>query len=269
MPISEEVPATAEPSVPAAGATASGADLFGEPGSALDALFGEEQFREYDPGVLDPNERPFSGRSAPVEAVPVSRAQKVLLSVAGGLVALLALVALFFVGTRLPAVLKQSPAVATSTGSPTPSAASTTKPVGPVAKGVHPWTALLGGECLDPYSTPWAEKFTVVDCAAPHPAQMVFRGTFDTPADQGYPGVGILQSQISLLCAAPGVIDLAAAAAYSDAQVQGSYAVDDQQWAEGDHDYFCFVSRSSGQPLTGSVALPHAAPATPAATPSP
>ena len=41
-----------------------------------------------------------------------------------------------------------------------------------------------------------------------------------------------------------------------------SYAVTEQEWADGEHDYFCFVSRKSGQPLTGSVALPHT-PATP------
>jgi hypothetical protein len=274
MPVSEQLPTTFDPFAPAAGMPESDSGLLGEPGSALDALFGEEQFREYETGVLDPNERPFAGRSAqaasgaPLEAAPVSGAQKLLISVAGGLVALLALVALFFVGTRLPALLTPSAAV---TPSSTPSATTTTKPVGPVANGVHPWTALLGGECLDPYTGPWADKFTVVDCAKPHPAQMVFRGTFAASTDQGYPGVATLEAQIPLLCAAPGVVNLAAAGAYSDAQVQGSYAVNDQQWAEGEHDYFCFVSRSSGQPLTGSVALPHAqaVPTTPAATPTP
>jgi hypothetical protein len=272
MPVSEPLPATFDPFATAPAAPATDAGLFGEPGSALDALFGEEQFREYETGVLDPNERPFAGRSAraavgsPVEAVPVSRTQRVLLSVAGVLVAVLALVALFFVGTRLPALLKAAPAAATS---PTSSPSSGASPIGPVANGVHPWTALRGGECLDPYTSPWADTFTVVDCATPHPAQMVFRGTFDTPADQGYPGVDALQAQIPALCAAPGIINLAAAGAYADAQVQGSYAVNDQQWAEGEHDYFCFVSRSSGQPLTASVALPHSAPATPSGTPSP
>ena len=234
-----------------------------DPDSAIDALFGETRFREYQPGVLDPNERPFAARvgqaepgspDAPTVRVGVSRAQKVLLSVVGGLVAVLALVALFFVGTRLPALLGPAPAVVISTPSSTPSPTSTAKPVGPVANGVHPWTALLGGECLDPYTNPWAEKFTVVACATPHPAQMVFRGTFDTSTDPTYPGVEKLQAQISLLCAAPGVIDLAAAGAYNDVQVQGSYAVNENEWADGEHDYFCFVSRSSGQPLTGSVA---------------
>ena len=245
-----------------------------EPTSAIDALFGETQFKEYEAGVLDPGESPFVARAVPLEpgspgesAGPagVSRTQKVLLSVVGGLVAVLALIALFFVGTRLPALLGPAPAVSISTPSPTPTPTSTAKLVGPVAAGIHPWTALLGGECLDPYTSPWAEKFTVVDCSQPHPAQLVFRGTFDTATDPSYPGVEKLQAQIGLLCAAPGVINLAAAGAYNDIQVQGSYAVDEAQWAEGEHDYFCFMSRVSRQPLTGSIAVPPAAPAAPAA----
>ena len=257
----EQPPAPATELFPVDPASAAGGD------SAIDALFGETQFREYQPGVLDPNERPFAARAAQAEPgspdVPtartgVSRAQKVLLSVVGGLVAVLALVALFFVGTRLPALLGPAPAVVISSPSSTPSPTSTAKPVGPIANGVHPWTALLGGECLDPYTNPWAETFTVVDCAAPHPAQMVFRGTFDTKTDPAYPGAEKLQAQISLLCAAPGVINLAAAGAYNDAQVQGSYPINEKEWADGEHDYFCFVSRSSGQQLTGSVAVPAA-----------
>lgn len=239
--------------------------------AGLDALFGESQFREYDTGVLSSDESPFAAKPASVEpgaesAAPagISRAQRILISVAGGLLALLALVALFFVGTRLPALFAHKTPVASTSPSASPTPSSTAHAVGPVANGVHAWGDLLGGECLNPFTTPWAEKFTVVDCATPHPAQMVFRGTFDTKADPTFPGADKLQAQISLLCAAPGVINLAAAGAYSDAQVQGSYAVTEQEWADGEHDYFCFVSRKSGQPLTGSVALPHTPP-----TPSP
>lgn len=239
--------------------------------AGLDALFGESQFREYDTGVLSSDESPFAAKPASVEAgsepaapAGISRAQRILISVAGGLLALLALVALFFVGTRLPALFAHQTPVASTSPSASPTPSSTARPVGPVANGVHAWDELLGGECLNPFTNPWAEKFTVVDCATPHPAQMVFRGTFDTKADPTFPGADKLQAQISLLCAAPGVINLAAAGAYSDAQVQGSYAVTEQEWADGQHDYFCFVSRKSGQPLTGSVALPHTPP-----TPSP
>lgn len=237
----------------------------GDPDSALDALFGETQFRQYEAGVLNPDESPFAAKpDEPRVRAGASRSQKILLWVAGSLVAVLALIALFFVGTRLPALFTHQAPVVLSTPSASPTPTSTAKPVGPVPNGVHAWNELLGGECLNPYTNPWAEKFTVVDCATPHPAQMVFRGTFDTKTDPSFPGVDKLQAQISLLCAAPGVINLAAAGAYSDAQIQGSYAVNEEEWAAGEHDYFCFISRKTGQPLTGSVAVAPVAPATPA-----
>jgi hypothetical protein len=134
---------------------------------------------------------------------------------------------------------------------PTPTPAPA---VGPIAAGVHGWDELRGGECLDPYTSPWAETFTVVGCAVAHPAQMVFRGTYDSGTAATFPGAVALQAQISVLCAAPGVLDPAAAGQYADAQVQGAYPVTAAEWASGEHDYFCFLSRSSGQPLTGSVA---------------
>jgi hypothetical protein len=125
---------------------------------------------------------------------------------------------------------------------------------------------LRGGECIDPFTTPFAETFTVVDCGAAHAAQLLRRGSFPgagtpaattatpTPAAEEYPGLAALQSQISLLCGAPGVIDLAAAGAYSDIQFQASYAATAAEWKGGQHDYFCFVNRSSAGPITGSLA---------------
>ena len=102
-----------------------------------------------------------------------------------------------------------------------------------------------------PFTSPWAEKFTVVDCAVPHPAQMVARGVFaETPPAAGdgsapatpsvggeassYPGVDALQAQINLLCTTPGVIDFAAAGAYTDIQIHGSYPATAEQWDDGD-----------------------------------
>ena len=185
----------------------------------------------------------------------VSRTQKTLIAVAGACVAVLALVALFFLGTRLPTLLASSVASPRPTPTRTPTPTPTPTPTaGPAAAGVRGWNELRGGECLNPYTSPWAENFTVVDCAVAHPAQMVFRGTFDPATTPTFPGAAALQAQISLLCAAPGVLDLGAAKQYADAQVQGSYPVTDAEWTAGQHDYFCFISRSSGQPLTGSVA---------------
>lgn len=240
-----------------------------EPPSALDALFSENAFREYQPGP-DPQEAPFARRpskdvvrvagpdgGAPPPPRELGTPQKVLIGVGGGLLAVIALIALFLVGTRLPDVLGPAPAVATPTPTPTPSLIAL--PVGPVEPGVHDWDELAGGECLDPYVDAWQEQYTVVDCADPHAAQMVYRAWFpeslpDSP-DPAFPGAEALQAEIGLLCSAPGVVDLAAAGVYNDAQVQGAYPVTNEEW-KADPSYYCFISRSSGEPMTGSVAAP-------------
>ena len=174
---------------------------------------------------------------------------------AGGIIALLVLAVLFVLGTKIPTATP--PVAATSksaTPVPTPTPTPTPSPTGPAAAGVHQWGDLRGGECVDPYSSPFAQKFTVVDCAAPHPAQMVVRGTFPGVATAVYPGLESLQSQINLLCTAPRVIDLVTAGAYNDIQFQASYAATTDEWMKGQHDYFCFVNRPGGEPITGSVA---------------
>jgi hypothetical protein len=256
-----------------------------EPGSALESLFGDDRFREYEDGLgPDPSNAPFVNRGRSKELVHVpgkgtpppprgfGRPQKILAGVGGGLLAILALIALFLVGTRLPDLLGPAPAVATPTPTPTPTRPAAL-PIGPVLPGSYDWDELLGGECLEPYDAvtgAWGEEYSVVDCARPHGAQMVFRAWFPPlPADPenpdapavwaDYPGAEALQAQISLLCSAPGVVDLAAAGVYSDAQIQGSYPVTAEQW-DADPSYYCFVSRSSAEPLTGSVAIPRVAP---------
>ena len=245
-------------------------------GSSIDALFEATQFREYETGRVATSES--SARPA-VKTSPalLPRQQKVLLWIAGSLAALLVLVGLFFLGTKLPRPSAAPVAAATPTASakPTPSPTPTVLPVGPLAAGSYKWDRLLGGECLSPFTSPWAEKFTVVDCGTPHPAQLVARGVFAetppavtdpaapaTPAVGGpassYPGVDALQAQINLLCTTPSVIDFAAAGAYSNIQVVGSYPASAKQWADGERSYFCFVTRSSGEPITGSLATPKA-----------
>jgi len=249
--------------------------------TALDALFGDDRFREYDSTLgPDPSNAPFANRARAQELVHVpgapvppppqrfGRPQKILAGVGAGLAAIIALIGLFVLGTRLPDLLGPAPAVAPSP-SATPTPTLTALPVGPVGPGVWAWDELLGGECLEPYDAEqgaWAEEYTVVDCAEPHGAQLVSRAWFpplvvdpENPQvgkpDDPFPGLEALQAQMSLLCSAPGVIDYAAAGAYSDAQVQGSYPVTEEQW-EKDPSYYCFVSRSSGEPMTGSVAAP-------------
>ncbi|MDQ1526385.1 MAG: hypothetical protein QOG18_998 [Microbacteriaceae bacterium] len=230
---------------------------------SVDALFG---------GMGVPRD---TGRIRATAVVPASptrdkpaRSQLVLVWVAVALVALLALAVLFFIGTRASQLTGAAPVVVVAPSvstkpSPTPSATPTVQPVGPVAVGTYKWDALRGGECLAPYDSAWAEKFTVVDCATPHPAQMVARGTFPGAdvASAPYPGADALQAQINLLCTAPSVINLGAAGAYNDIQIAGSFPADEKQWTSGARSYYCFVTRSSGQALTTSVAVPPAAPA--------
>src|SRR5690606_3390770 len=149
-------------------------------------------------------------------------------------------------------------ALPSSSPSPTPSPSATALPAGPVEPGVWAWNELLGGECLDDYDDPWADEFTVVDCAEPHPAQLVYRGVFPPSAegvtDDPFPGTEALHGQIPALCSAAGVIDLAAAGQYTDVQINGSYPATAEQWDAGDRSYYCFVTRGSGELLTGTLA---------------
>ena len=187
--------------------------------------------------------------------------------VAGGLVAVLALVALYAIGMKV-ANLAPAPAIAPS-ASPTPSAKPAVRAVGPVAPGDYHWDQLLGGECLTPFESAWQDTYTVVNCTVAHPAQLVFRGTFVDPASATFPGVAELQKRITLLCTPATILNYALAGAVKDIQVRASYAVNESDWDSGNHDYFCFVNRSGGATLTASVAIQQVAvPPTPTAAPT-
>ncbi len=183
--------------------------------------------------------------------------------IAGVLAVLLVLVGLFALGTRIPTLFGASapshPASASRTpsGTPTPTPTPTPtvipKPAAAVGPGQHAWDTLGGGECIQPYTSPWAETFTVVDCTADHSAQMVYTNLLSADPAAPYPGADALAQQINTLCTAGGVIDLNAAAAYPDLQVQGTFPATDEQWKSGQRSYYCFASRSSGQPLSTSV----------------
>jgi hypothetical protein len=242
--------------------------------SALDSLFGDHQFREYaDEPLISPLPPRASselvrveGPRVPAARAPIPKLQKTLMWVAGGLVAALALVALFALGTRISHLFGPAPAVIVA-ASPTPSASPGAIPLGPVAPGDYQWDSLLGGECLEPYESPWQDRYTVVECTALHHAQMVHRGTFDDPADVAYPGADELQKRINLLCTAPTIIDYSVASTAHDIQLAASFAIDADDWDAGNRTYYCFANRSSGEALTASIAVPQVAP--PVATPAP
>ena len=261
-----DLPAVDQPAVDQSGRPAGDAatELMRTPeeGGALDELFGSDE-----PLIPVVPRRAAAGEGgAPPPRAPLTKNQKVLLWIAGSLVALLALVALFFVGTRIPDLLGPAPGAEPSpTPTPTPTPTETERPIGPVPPGDYRWDELWGGECLEPFTNAWQDEFTVVDCGVPHGGQLVARLPFPLPegaTEQGpYPGEEVLAGQIAILCSAPGVIDLSAAGTFTDIQLQGAYAVTEEEWDDGQQDYFCFVSRSSGEPLTRSLAVAPAPPA--------
>ena len=249
-----------------------------EPASPIHALFGENQFRDYESeplvGAIPAELNPFAGAGVtravnPASAypseptapsppsgsqAPFSKNQKLLFWLAGGVIALLVLTVLFVIGTKSSMSPAPVPVSETKSAAPKVSPSPTPTATGQAPVGLRLWSTLRGGECLDPYTNPFELRFTVVDCSVPHSAQMVMRSTFPGAATADYPGLDALQSQINLLCTALGVIDLAKAGAYNDIQFQASYAATTDEWMTGQRDYFCFVNRSGGEPITGSVA---------------
>lgn len=201
------------------------------------------------------------------------RTTAILTWVAAGLLAVILLIGLFVLGTRLPAMFAApvaTPTPATSakpspTPSPTPTSTPTPistptptltpqKPKGTQPPGTYAWDELGGGECLEPYTSPWAEKFAVVDCTKAHSAQLVYSGTLPESASAQYPGADKLGSEATKLCTAGGIINLDAASRYADIQVQPSYPATAETWKSGARSYSCFASRSSGKPMTISIA---------------
>ncbi|GAA1828404.1 hypothetical protein [Agromyces salentinus] len=185
------------------------------------------------------------------------RPVKTLIWIAGGLVAVLVLVGLFFLGSQLmgggsSGGTANLSASESETAEETPSVA----PTAPQPMGVHAWNTLFGGECVDPFTSAWDQEYTVVDCGVAHAAQLVYRGTLPGDEAAPYPGESELATQIGTLCTAAGIVDVAAAGGIPDLQVQGSYPADEAQWAEGERTYYCFVNRAGGEPLTGSLAGP-------------
>jgi Septum formation len=243
--------AVTSPSAPAQNPT--------DPTSAIDSLFGEHKFQDYEEvGVLGAIQVPAAAEVAdePVAREPrepLPKTQKVLLAVAAGLLAALILVGLFFLGQHLGSAASAQP-VTRSTGasSATPTPAGTG---GPAAPGARQWTALQGGECIQPFSSAWALTFTVVACTADHDAEMVFKGSLPDTSDAKYPSAAEFQKEITPLCSAPTAINYGAAASVTDLQVSFSYPPNSADWQKGDRTYYCFVNRVSGGNLPGDLAI--------------
>lgn len=230
--------------------------------TGIDALFRPGQFRDFEPTSVLPLEPRPVGATAIRKAgtrPSLTSGQRSLLWAAGVLVAVLVLLALFSIGRRLPALFAAPPApVETATPTPTPTPEPVDPAAGPVQPGEYAWDELRGGECLEPYESAWQEDYTVVACDGPHAAQLLVRAEFpeDAAPSGAYPGFDELAGRINLLCTDPKAIDYGAAREYDDIVVEGAHAVTPEEWDEGHQDYFCFLRRSSGDPLTGTLAVP-------------
>ena len=137
-------------------------------------------------------------------------------------------------------------AAATPASAPTISFATTT-----ASPGQHPWYELAGGECMTPFSDPWSEDFTVVDCGTAHAAQLTRRGAIEADA---FPGADDAKQLATDRCRSDDALDVSAASAYGDVQVQSVYPPDQASWDRGDRFWSCFVTRSGGGTMTGSLA---------------
>ncbi|TQL46756.1 hypothetical protein FB562_2281 [Homoserinimonas aerilata] len=170
--------------------------------------------------------------------------QKALVVTAGVLLLVIILVGLYAFGAGLAGSQTQKPPAQEPGGEPAPVS-------GPLAPGDHAWNTLQGGECISPFDTVWAESFTVVDCGVEHPAQLVSRGLIGDEVIEYQDAAG-WQALLPNYCN-PSLLDLGVAGQYTDLQFEFSYPGGATEWGNGDRDFFCFVTRSSGESLTGSL----------------
>ena len=223
-----------------------------------------------------------SAATVPISALPVSPQPKApkptreskpaddaklrqrLLLIVGGIVVVIVSIGAFLAG-RLVASPAAEP---TPEGIDVPASQTTAQPVGEYA-----FSDLFGGECLDPFDTAWASTFTVVDCATPHPAQLVYAGDLSIDGSYpSYPGDDRIGSAAIAGCSRKGVLNLKTAKTYSDLLVSAAYPISSEAWDSGDKRYYCFVTRSSGVPLDINLAgklITQGAEATPEPTATP
>ena len=157
---------------------------------------------------------------------------------------------------------------------PTASAPATptlpTIAVSPRPAGVWSWDELNGGECIEPYTGPTQDSFTVVDCDTPHSAQLVRVGDLRKDASMPiYPGDQAIGPVAMGACFTSGIIKASAYATYPTLSADAHYPTSQTQWNKGDTFYYCFAHTNPVAPITGSVAgkkVTTVVPATPSAS---
>jgi Septum formation len=246
-----QAPAATPIDPPAAATTALPANERPATSAGIDDVFGDAAFREYEDAPLIAPLPLRRDPDAPREPrAPLTQNQRMLIGVAAGLVAALVLLLFFVLGTNLPGLAPGAAPQPTASATPRVTKTATAPVTGPQPAGVHSWSTLNGGECIDPFDTAWAAEFTVVGCATPHAAQLVAKGVFD---ETTYPGADKLATEAKAACVSSKVIDYAAASAYTDLTLATSYASSQQDWDAGNTSYYCFVNRP-GDTIVGTLA---------------
>jgi Septum formation len=153
-----------------------------------------------------------------------------------------------------PTASAQGPAVdPRPTDDPTPSPTASAVPSVPT----QPVSTLKTGDCLQIYPSPWENGYPVVDCAAPHIAQVLTIGTLPQPSNAPFPGTKALNDQVNDLCSAPNLLDWNWVAIWNeDVYVDPRYPNTNALWASGARSYYCFVYTFSRHELTGSALPP-------------
>jgi hypothetical protein len=200
---------------------------------------------------------PTSGAGIQRSAIhpPMPRGQKILLGIVGGLVLVLVLVAVYLLASRLGEQSVTADITSEETAAPVETAAPELAG-GPVAPGEYEWSELLGGECIQPFESAWAEEFTVVACDAEHAAQVLLRGELTEATSVAYPGEEALAEEVATLCSAPEVLNYSAAGVMADIQISSSYPANSTDWDAGNRAFFCFVDRTSGEAIPGDLRVP-------------
>ena len=116
----------------------------------------------------------------------------------------------------------------------------------------RPVESLQPGDCLQVYTSQWEAAYPVVDCAAPHIAQLLSRGALPQPSAASFPGTQALDAQVGDLCESH--LDWDWVRVWNeDVQVDLRYPDTAAKWASGDRSYDCFVYTYSRHELTGSA----------------
>ena len=122
----------------------------------------------------------------------------------------------------------------------------------------RPVDSLTIGDCLQIYPSKWADGYPVVDCAAPHIAQLLSRGVLPQPAGAAFPGTQALDAEVTDLCGADDLMNWDWVAVWNeDVQIDLRYPNTAAQWESGARSYYCFVYTYSRHELTGSAVAVH------------